>query len=292
MNTSEQRKLHSRAVDDSMFSFLRMHLREEDMREIRMDLYHSSGEGYYIFRGFIPPDLVTHMRAIWCRTDQPPSFRMFPGNQGFYIGCPNYFVRYDDGSAVFYNFLFAPPLDEVTLEVSIAINALRNRLSGRSASDGLHGGRALNYRVTRNLNRTSWAPAHTDWMDYERRWEKGQYDPSRLQATLLLSEKGSDYSGTGFRFSTNAGRSIAFGTDVPVSPGDLVIWRYGNLHSVEDVATTPGQLGFLRLIFPIYNVPAEKPPEARAAEPFKSKLVRHGTAVAKGIARRIVERLS
>jgi hypothetical protein len=45
-----------------------------------------------------------------------------------------------------------------------------------------------------------------------------------------------------------------------------VIWRYGNLHSVEDVATPPGGFGFMRLIYPIYDLPAEKP-EAPPPEP-------------------------
>lgn len=51
-------------------------------------------------------------------------------------------------------------------------------------------------------------------------------------------------------FDTNDGRKIIFDTDVSVEPGDLVIWRYCNLHSVENITTTDAQIGFLRLLLP------------------------------------------
>lgn len=287
MNTSELLALTPGGVDDSLLSFDRLHLREDDLHAVRMRLYHSSGDGFYIFRGFISPEMVAHMRAIWTTVDPASSFKPYINNDGFYVGCPNYFVRYEDGSEIFYNFLFSPPLDEVTLETSLMVNLLRNRLSGRNAFEGIYGKQALNYRVTRNLNRTTWAAPHTDWMDYERRWEKGQYDPSRLQATLFLSNKGVDYGGTGFRFTTTGGRSLVFGDDVPVTAGDLVIWRYGNLHSIEDVATEPGQIGFLRMIFPIYDLPATRPADP-APETFLAKLARHGKALGMRVARRVL----
>jgi hypothetical protein len=273
MSTSEVLARAHQLDDGGAFSFDRLNLRDQDLHAIRMHLYHSSGEGYYVFRRFVSPDIVAHMRSIWTSTGPKVGFELFPGNDKTYIGCPNYYVRYDDGSEVFYNFLFAPPFDEVTCEVSIAVNMLRNRLSGRCAYEGVYGQSSLQYRVTRNINRTTWAAPHTDWLDYEKRWEKGQYDPSRLQATLFLSEKGVDYSGTGFRFSNNNGRSLVFGDDVQISPGDLVIWRYGNLHSIEDVRTEPGQLGFLRIIYPIYTLPLTKP---EVLEPLPAKLVRRG----------------
>lgn len=283
MSTSE---LLARAprLDDALFGFDRLHLRDEDMHAVRMRLYHSSGEGYHVFRNFISPDIVAHMRAIWTTADGKTGFDLFPGNDKTYVGCPNYYVRYDDGSEIFYNFLFAAPFDEVTCEVAIAVNQLRNRLSGRGAYEGVYGRQSLQYRVTRNINRTTWAAPHTDWLDYDKRWEKGQYDPSRLQATLYLSDKGADYSGTGFRFSDNNGRSLVFGDDVLVAPGDLVIWRYGNLHSIEDVRTEPGRIGFLRIIYPIYTLPLTKP-EA-SSEPLSVKLGRQGKNLAMRAARK------
>jgi hypothetical protein len=267
------------AVERTAFHFERLHLREEELLAVRRSLYHSTGDGFHVFRGFISPALVAHMRSIWTTADPAVTHQPFLGNQCFYIGCPNYYVRYsDDGSLVFYNFHFAQPLDDVTHEVSICVHMLRNRLSGRNAFDDIWGRRAVSYRVLLNFNRNKWAAAHTDFMDYERRWEKGQFDPSRLQATLFLSEKGVDYTGTGFRLVTNRGRSVRFGDEVPVAPGDLVIWRYGNLHAVEDVATPPGGFGFMRVLYPIYDLPAEKPvaapPLAPPAPPRQRSLPR------------------
>jgi hypothetical protein len=258
-------RLRQNGSNDAL-SFERLHLREEELPDIRRRLYHSSGDGYYVFRRFVSPDLVKHMRSIWTTVDPETSHKLYTGNHNFYVGCPNFYARYgDDGSLIFYNFFFAPPLDEVTYEISVCVHALRNRLAGRNAFDEIWGRRAVSYRVLLNLNRTTWAAPHTDFMDYERRWEKGYYDPSRLQATLFLSEKGADYTGTGFRLRSNSGRSVVFGEDVPVAAGDLVIWRYGNQHSVEDVATPPGQFGFMRILYPIYDLPLEKPPETVSA---------------------------
>ena len=46
---------------------------------------------------------------------------------------------------------------------------------------------------------------------------------------------------------------VSFGTDVDIRSGDLLIWRYANLHGIENVNTAPGQFGFLRIIYPIHH---------------------------------------
>ena len=111
-----------------------------------------------------------------------------------------------------------------------------------------------------------------------------------LQATLLLSDKGRDYHGTGFHMTTNRGDWVTFGDDVPATAGDLVIWRYANLHEVADITTEPGQFGFMRIIYPVYDLPAEKPadPDAMLAK----KLARHGKAVARRVAGRLIGHLT
>jgi hypothetical protein len=293
MSISELAGAPTRNADDALFAFERLHLREADLHSVRTNLYHSSGDGFHVFRGFISPEIVEHIRWVWTTVDPAPVTLPFPGSHGFYVGCPNYHARYDDGSFIFYNFFFRPPLDEVTHEVSACVHLLRNRLSGRNALGELAGPRAVSYRVTHNLNRAAWAPAHNDFMNYDRRWVKGEYDPSRLQATLFLSEKGVDYSGTGFRMVTNRGRSVRFGDEVPIDPGDLVIWRYGNLHAVEDISTEPGQFGFLRVLYPVHDLPVV-PPAAAAQNPLSDlpyRLARRGKAVARGAARRVLGRV-
>lgn len=232
-----------------------MRLSDADLADIRMKIYHSTGDGYYVFRNFISPDVVKHMRDLWGRIDPAAVSPPFSGNEHVYAGCPDYHARYTDGSTIFYNFLFAEPLDEVTREVAVCVHMLRNRLSGRNAFSDLNGPHhAVSYRVTVNKNYENWIAPHRDFLEYEKRFEKGQYDPSRLQATLFLSKKGEDYEGTAFSMENNAGREIVFGSDVNIEPGDLVIWKYTNLHGVSQVTTPPGKLGLLRIIFPIYDL--------------------------------------
>lgn len=240
-------------TSDYTFDAEWLHIPEGILHEARMKLYHSSGDGYYVLRNFAAPDAVAHMRELWTTVDPAKTHKPWEGNHCVYPGCPDYYVIYEDGGRVFYNFLFDEPVDEVTREISVAVHMLRNRLSGRNAFADLSGPHsAVSYRVTHNINYQKWSPMHSDFLDYEKRYEKGQYDPSRLQATLFLSEKGVDYAGDGFKFTTNQGKLICFGTDVDIKPGDLVIWRYANVHGIENVKTPDGQFGFLRIIYPIH----------------------------------------
>ena len=177
-------------MPEEMFKFESLHLREADLHAIRMELYHSSGAGFHIFKNFVSPDLVAHMRSVWPKDEMPLGYAPMPAAGAFYPACPNYHVRYADGSLIFYNFLHATPLDEVTQEVSVAVHMLRNRLSGRNAFQDLTGPRAVCYRVTLNRNFDTWIKPHRDFFDWDRRWVKGEFDPSRLQATLFLFDPG------------------------------------------------------------------------------------------------------
>jgi hypothetical protein len=169
---------------------------------------------------------------------------------------------------------------------------LRNRLSSRNAFQDLAGRQALSYRVTLNRNFEEWIAPHRDFMDWDRRWEKGQFDPSRLQATLFLSDSGADYSGNGFFFQTNDGRDITLGKQVPIRSGDLLIWRYGNLHSVENVKCNDDQFGFMRIIFPVYDLVDKppRPPSIRTRALTRAKhLIGRGRSVLGGLKRRLRE---
>jgi len=276
------------------FDFERLHVGEAELRDIRMELYHSTGSGFHIFKNFISPDLVAHIRSVWPKNEMPPGFQLLPAANVYYPGCPNYYVRYPDGSLIFFNFLHQSPLDEATQEVSIAVHMLRNRLSGRNAFQDLSGGRALAYRVTLNRNFEEWIAPHRDHLDWDRRWEKGAFDPSRLQATLVLSERGVDYAGNGFMFQTNSGREVTLGGEVPIHPGDLLIWRYGNLHSVENVKCSDDQFGFMRILYPIHDL-TDGPPPPVVPPSFGSRVValsRDPVALTRAVLRRVKRGLS
>jgi hypothetical protein len=248
------------------FTFAGMSLAEDDLRPIRLALYHSGGDGYFIVRGFLDSGAVAHMRRFWSGVDPAATHTLFPGKAHIYSGCPDYYVVDADGNRTFHNFFWNAPLDELTHTLATYVAILRNRVSGRAPLSELlpFAGKAINYRVIISKNAKTWIGPHRDYADFERRFEKNRFDPSRLQATLFLAEKGVDYEGTGFKFERNDGRLVAFGTDVEVAAGDLVIWRYNNLHSVEDIRTGTGQFGFMRMIFPPEDVVLQ--PAAKAGE--------------------------
>src|SRR6185436_13332477 len=121
------------ATTASQLGAAALRIPEDMLAPIRKRLYHSSGDGYYVFRNFVPPAVVAHMRTIWSSIDPRLTHRPWEGNHLVYAGCPDYFDQGADGSRLFYNFLFSHPVDEATREISVAVHMLRNRLSGRNA---------------------------------------------------------------------------------------------------------------------------------------------------------------
>lgn len=250
------------------FTFEGLSIAEDELREIRRALYRSTGDGFFVFREFLREDVVRHIRSIWPVIDPARTHRPFQSKRDFYPYCPDSFSADDQGNRSFYNFFFNTPVDEVTWGVSLSVQMLRNRLSGRPplAETFPASGRSASYRVVITRDAKTWIGPHRDYMQDPGSLDRNKYDLTRLQATLFLSEKGADYTGTGFRLERNDGRTVVFGTDVPMRAGDLVIWRYNNLHSVEDVVTTDGQLGFMRIIYP---------PEVMQAPPSQAEPVAH-----------------
>lgn len=254
-------------TSDPSPSFTGLFPSETALHPTRMALYHSGGPGYVVFRQFITAEQVAYMQRFWTSVDPAATHALFPGKTHIYLGCPDYYLLESDGSRTFHNFFWNAPLDEFTHTLSIAINMLRNRISGRAPFAELlpYAGKAVNYRVIVSKNAKTWIAPHRDYAAFDRRFEKNRYDPSRLQVTLFLSSKGQDYGGVGFKFERNDGTLVVFGTDVQVDAGDLVIWRYNNLHSVEEITTEPSRLGFMRMIFPPEDVVARPAAAAAAA---------------------------
>jgi hypothetical protein len=93
---------------------------------------------------------------------------------------------------------------------------------------------------------------HTDWNEPESNYLR--YNHQMTQATLFLSRYGVDYEGDGFSFTTNTGERVRFGPDIQVEPGDLLIWRYANVHGVGSNKALPKGLGFSRMIFPYEKI--------------------------------------
>ena len=147
--------------------------------------------------------------------------------------------------------MWAQPLDQFSRYLSVQIQSMRNELEGRPPYSELFtdGNQAVSYRFVINWNGKEIVKGHTDYYHPEDPLNKN-HDPSRLQATLVLSKWGTDYSGEGFWMQDNSGHELVFGRDVHVNPGDLVFWRYWNLHGVRNIQSVKGQQGFIRFIYP------------------------------------------
>ena len=238
------------------FTYEGMSLPQEALRDLRLALYHSKGSGYYVVRQFIDSGHVQHIRRLWSTIDPNDSHERFPGKRYIYRNCPNYYAHDPHGNKTFYNFPWNAPLDQLTLALAVQVHVLRNFVTGRMPYTDLLGGDngILSYRVVITRNSQTWIAPHQDFVNYERRFEKGRHDLTRLQATLFLSEKGLDYEGIGFKLECNDGHPVIFGSDVNMFPGDLVLWRHNNLHSVEDVHSNEGDIGFARMIFPVETI--------------------------------------
>ncbi|MCA3265840.1 MAG: hypothetical protein ING19_07190 [Azospirillum sp.] len=257
-------------TSNSRFTLDGLSIGEAELAAHRHALYHSTGPGYILIRDFLNSDAVAHLRALWSTVDASHAHQAFVDKTWIYRNCPNYVNDDGQGNRSFYNFFWNAPLDEVTFTACLHIQMLRNRIAGRAPFTEVFatGAKAASYRVVHSRNATTWIAPHRDYFDEKNKFDKMRYDLTRLQATLFLAEKGVDYSGTGFKFECNDGTHIVFGDEFRVRAGDLAIWRYNNLHSVENVESEPGQFGFLRIIHPFETLndaaPAAKPASGRS----------------------------
>ncbi|HWY38381.1 MAG TPA: hypothetical protein VNY73_07460 [Bacteroidia bacterium] len=227
--------------------------------EIRKELYGSNKPGFYILKNFISDQFVKHMRSFWnmeaykSRTHihLPESFNKA---DLFYYNCPNYFYKTPYGHA-YYNYFWNNPTDETTHSVSFAVNYARNIIESNNNYEFFYpvNGNCCSYRIVTTMNGSPVKP-HTDWTEGE------YFVPRRLQATLFLSKKGIDYTGEGMKMMSNdkKTRYIFDSDEVNLNPGDLILWRYNNEHSVENINTLNDQDGFMRIIYPP-EIIGEKP---------------------------------
>ena len=241
--------------------FRQLTITEEELHPIRMELYHSGGPGYAIFPGFVSSDVADYLVSFWSSPEVSRSYERFIGRKSFSVGCPNYVYGPDQyRNQAFYNFLWNEPPDEMTYSITFVVRMLRNRVEGRMPFAEIfpYAGHGGTYRVSITRGGGTVVQPHQDWVGEH-------FDPRRLQATLFLTEKGKDYDGPGFAFRNNQGKDLEFGTDVPIGAGDLVLWRYNNLHSVRDVTTKPGDRGMVRVIFSPETIYRRRGPMVRLA---------------------------
>lgn len=236
------------------FDFRSLAIPEEELKPIRRNVYHSSGLGYHVFHNFLDPQIAAHMRRFWSELGVAHVHQQLQ-NSDFKLlanGCPDYYYGEQSGDfRGFINFFWNHPADEVSYAVAMQVQWLRNRVMGRPPQADIFplNGRAVSYRTAISLRGQVVTRPHRDFDGDD--WIR---DPSRLQATLFLSTPGVDYSGDGFILETNQGGQVRFGHEVPIACGDLVLWRYCNQHSVQNIESVGAQCGFIRMLFPIEDV--------------------------------------
>ena len=253
-------------------------LSEELLNTIRMDLYHSEKTGYFVIRNFLEERLSSHIINFWskeipkCKESHVQISKMNK-KKNLYFGCPNYDYKNEYGHT-YLNYFWNNPVDEVTYGIAWKIHELRNSISSKLFYNSffpIRGNQSTSFRVIRTMRGKEIVAPHVDWRGKE------FFDPSMLQATLILSEYEKDYSGDGMFFTQNDGKKICLNKDLNLKTGDLVLWNYGCLHSVENINTTPEQLGFLRIIFPpaLLNSPStEKKLESSSGKELMTELKR------------------
>lgn len=229
-----------------------------DIKRIRKDIFHSTAPGFFVVKGFAKIKQIEQLRSFWSNKKIQDVFHQFIKNKEVMFGSPNYmYNKPKEKDFAYCCFFWNEPLCEITHQLVFNAQRLRNEIEGRPCYYGLTAGgeRHLQYRVCNSRSGGIIVHPHGDFIEQERKDPTGnhEFDPSRIQATLVLSSKGEDYSGDGFIFTTNQGKKLSF-ADMGVKAGDLVLWRYGNIHEVKNLEVNEQQLGFLRVILPMFDL--------------------------------------
>lgn len=235
-----------------------MKLCQDDILEIRKAVY--SDPGYFVFRGFLDEIAVDFMRSVWT-ADISYQFHDFIRNMDVVPGSPKYmYNRPTPDDFVYCTQIWNMPVDDVLHSKAIELQMLRNQVEGKPGYYGLHEstGKALQYRVSRTVSPEAVVKQHADFFEEFRGdpMDDHEFDPSRLQATLFLSDYGRDYDTGGFKlWNEDKTEFRLFGKDVEIGKGDIAFWRYSLPHEVAGVNVLDERIGFLRVIFPMFDIP-------------------------------------
>lgn len=226
-------------------------LSKEDLHKLRMQLYHSTGDGFCIFRSFIPGRIASHISNFWTVHVDPKITHSVYLREDINLNLGHRYLQDNSGNISFFNPLWAKSLDIVSNEIALSIIALRARIEGKALSRDIYplvGSRCVIPRIVVTRNGENVVPEHSDYGLDEPNIE--DIDLSRLQATLVLSEHCKDYSGDGLYFYKNSGEKVFLAQKNSLKAGDLLVWRYVNKHGVSNVSSDSQQLGFVRMLFP------------------------------------------
>lgn len=224
--------------------------------DIRRNIYHE--KGYYVVKNFISKEQAYAVNDRWLSGQYIYHFATFLKNVDVTYHTPNYFVqRPTPDDWAFCCSVWNDPVDELLHSIIVEAQKLRNIIEGRPLDFGMRVGNPLmmQYRLCRTLSSGTVVKAHADFMEEFRADPTGShaFDPRRCQLTLFLSDYGTHYKDGGFKLTDNSGKQILFGRDVEAQSGDLVIWKYSNVHEVSGVQPLHPTYGFSRIICPLFE---------------------------------------
>lgn len=237
---------------------------DDILNTYRKEIYHSQGNGFVVLRDFLPPQLAKHIQLYWSEIIDPNCLNKdwhYKKDREFFLGHPNVYksAKNDEWDLrVFHNYVWNYPEDEVTHQVAYMVLNLINQIErrpiyweffpfryGKMPKGETLIGQALSYRIIQTFNKSD-IKEHKDYAEGDSHY----VDPGKLNASLILSDYGKDYTGEGMIFTKNTGERLILNRDLDLKLGDLVIWRYCNTHGIRGVESEEGQLGFMRAIFP------------------------------------------
>jgi len=234
-------------------------LMEDNSKKYATELF--GEKNYVILKQFISAAAMQSLRSFWLKDGLDFYFADKIANKNVSQKSPPYMYYGKSVADKSYCVgVWNTPIDELSHEIMYQVAFVRNLLNGQPlySSVGWNCEWLQQYRVCRTVSGGEAVKKHADFMEEYRADPTGRHDfsPSRLQATLFLSQAGEDYESGGFYFDLN-GQEV-FADQLGVLAGDLLIWRYNVKHGVKDVTVKgENEPGFLRIIYPSFQFGAQ-----------------------------------
>ena len=211
--------------------------------------------GFYNFKNFITDLEARSLSEFWSNNDLVDfEFHDPICNRDVTTSSKPYLLFGDEGRShrSYCINILAKPVDEFTHEIAFRAAILRNQLMRLPLYSTLtpECNWITQYRIVISNQKGTVVGKHRDFMEEFRKDPLGphDYDPSKLQMTLFLTEASENNLNSGFYLELDGQKK--YFSELGCCPGDLLVWRYGLFHGVDNLPT--GTNGFQRIIFPTF----------------------------------------
>lgn len=214
-----------------------------------------ASQGYAVIKAFVPLSVTIEIRKMWHRYSMPF------GSKGYWRGRPNYAMHKTPlplATALglshypkvqrYECFFWNPPEHELTAEVSLNCQILRNAVAQLPATTHIYSsdGYATSYRPTRTDQGDSGVIRHNDKTGFAR---------YAIQVSLLLSTPISDFEGGGTVIERPDGKFVNINREHSLVAGDLILFDQNLDHEVEPVTRSDPLdplSGHWRILMPLH----------------------------------------